>query len=108
MRPMLKPVLRRVWRDEATLQLGTDPAHAVVLTGLSAQTGALLDLLDGTRERSAVLADAADTHEANRLLELLSGVGVLDDAAADVSPLAALTTAERDRLAPDLAALSLG
>ena len=43
---------------------------------------------------------AADTHEANRLLELLSGVGVLDDAAADVSPLAALTTAERDRLAP--------
>ena len=34
MRPLLKPALRRLWRDPATLQLGIDPRHAVVLGGV--------------------------------------------------------------------------
>ena len=34
MRPQLNPALRQLWRDEHTLQLGVDPAHAAVLAGL--------------------------------------------------------------------------
>jgi bacteriocin biosynthesis cyclodehydratase domain-containing protein len=40
-------------------------------------------------------------------MALLGACGALDDAATDPTPLAGLSPAERDRLAPDLAALSL-
>src|SRR5664280_2551203 len=110
-RPVLKPALRRLWRDRGTLQLGVDPRIAVLLSGLDTATVELLDCLDGTRDLSAVLTSAAnmgvEPERAQRLLDLLLAAGALDDAAVDVRPLAGLGASERDRLSPDLAALSL-
>lgn len=111
MRPVVKPALRPVWRDRTTLQLGTDPAHAVVLAGVDGETRRVLALLDGTRDRQAVLRDAGargvPLPAAERVLGLLVEAGALDDAGSLPGPLATLTRAERDRLVPDLAALSL-
>lgn len=121
MRPVVKPALRRLWRDPQTLQLGIDPARALVLAGVDPPTLRLLDLLDGTRDRAGVLRAAAaagcDPQAGRRLLDLLAGARALDD--ADPRPLAdppvdgrppgtgVLPLAERERLSPDLASLSL-
>lgn len=108
MRPLLNPALRRTWRDESTLQLGTDPARAVVLTGLDAASRRLLAALDGTRSTADVLALAArlgvPARQAHRLLDLLHDAGVLVDAGAPPPP---GQPHLRARLAPDLAALTL-
>ena len=110
-RPQLKPALRRIWRDASTLQLGVDPGYAVVISGLDQRCARLVDALDGTRERSDVVAAArrlgVDPTRAHELLGLLERSGVLDDASADRRALAALSQGDRDRLAPDLAAASL-
>jgi hypothetical protein len=111
-RPLLKPALRRLWRDATTLQLGLDPAHAVVIGGLDPHVARLVESLDGTRDRPGVLTAATrfglEQARAGEILELLARAGVLDDGAADRAPLRALERRERDRLAPDLAAVSLG
>jgi ThiF family protein len=110
LRPQLKPALRRVWRDESTLQLGLDPQHAVIISGLDAPAAQLVESLDGTRDRGAVFAGAAglglDAWRVDELLGLLEQCGVLDDA-ADRRPLAGWSQLERERLAPDLAAQSV-
>jgi ThiF family len=110
-RPQLKPALRRVWRDESTLQLGVDPRHAVLISGLDPRSARLVEELDGTREHADLLNTArrlgVDPTRAHELLRLLERSGVLDDASADRRPLASLNQGERDRLAPDLAAASL-
>ena len=111
MRPVLSPALRRLWRDDTTLQLGVDPRHAVVLAGVVPEVARLLDLLDGTRDEAAVLQDAAvagvDPADVSETLALLRHCRALDDAGTDHTPLARLPLTERDRLAPDLLALSL-
>ena len=56
MRPTLLPNLRRLWRDASTVQLGTDPAGAVVLQLRRPELARVLDLLDGARTEPAVLA----------------------------------------------------
>lgn len=110
MRPVLKPALRRHWRDAETLQLGSDPAVAVVLTGLQAGERVVLDLLDGRRSESAVLTAAADAgvapRDAERLLCTLRGAGALEDADAP-DPLAGLSLLQQEAFRPELAALSL-
>jgi len=109
-RPVLKPALRRVWRDDTTLQIGLDPQRAVVLGGVDATALRLLDALDGTREAADVLRLARDLGIGERrgrtLLDLLGTAGLLDDAAAEYR-LAAITDADRERLAPDIASLTL-
>jgi bacteriocin biosynthesis cyclodehydratase domain-containing protein len=108
MRPLLKPALRRLWRDPSTLQLGIAGPHALVLAGLTPSDRTLLALLDGTRDVDAVLADATETDDereaAQRLLRTLERAGALDDAAI---PAPALGEDDRQRLEPDLLALSL-
>jgi bacteriocin biosynthesis cyclodehydratase domain-containing protein len=109
-RPIVKPALPRLWRDRQTLQLGSDPGSALVLTGLDAPAVRLLDLLDGSLDRDAILAAADTTGERERieaLLDLLADAGALEDAGTATVQLRALDASERDRLAPDLAALSL-
>ncbi|GAA3225829.1 hypothetical protein GCM10010532_058360 [Dactylosporangium siamense] len=56
MRPTLLPNLRRLWRDASTVQLGTDPAGAVVLHLRRPELARVLDLLDGAHTEPAVLA----------------------------------------------------
>jgi molybdopterin/thiamine biosynthesis adenylyltransferase len=108
-RPRLKPALRRIIRDDRTMQFGVHPQRAVVVRDLEPAVRALIESLDGSRDLRQVLAEAArqgiDAGQARQLLTLLRGRGMLDDAA--VSPLRALPVAERDRLQPDLDALSL-
>jgi len=105
---MLKPALRRVWRDESTLQLGLTPAHAVILSGLTAPERSVLALLDGSRDVAALVdvASANGVHAdvAPRVLRTLSAAQVLDDATL-TQP--ALAEDDRQRLEPDLLSLSL-
>jgi bacteriocin biosynthesis cyclodehydratase domain-containing protein len=58
MRPTLLPGLRRLWRDERTLQLGTDPSGAIVLELGRPELARALDLLDGSHTLPALLAAA--------------------------------------------------
>ena len=110
-RPLLKPALRRLWRDAATLQLGLDPAYAVVIGGLDPLAARLVESLDGTRDLPGVLTAATrlgvERGRADQILAVLGRAGVLDDGAADRSVLRTLDRQERDRLAPDLAAASV-
>lgn len=111
MRPVLKPGLRRLWRDACTLQLGSDPELAVVLGDLHPAAARVVALLDGTKDEAGVVRGAVSAgvapEEARRLLSVLAQCGALDDAATDTAALRGMDPAQRDRLAPDLAALSL-
>ncbi|MEV1247235.1 thiamine biosynthesis protein ThiF [Nonomuraea sp. NPDC050022] len=106
MRPRVKPALRRIVRDEQTLQLGAHPLRAVLVTG---SVHRWVSGLDGTRDLGQVLRDgaAAGLAEADcrAVLDRLAAQGVLEDAAL---PPIRLSLGERDRLAPDLDALDLG
>lgn len=104
MRPILKPGLRRLWHNGSTLQLGLDPARAVLVAGLGPSHAALLDALDGRRTLEQVRLDGGAA--AWDLLDLLGGAGLLDDAAPPPGT-TPLPPADRDRLSPDLAALSV-
>ncbi len=110
-RPRLAPAVRRLWRDGQTLQLGVAADRAVVLAGIDDHSRRVLTLLDGTRDESQVLHDAerlgCPRDQAAAVLDLLGAAGVLDDAGAPRDLPAPLSRAERDRLAPDLAALRL-
>jgi bacteriocin biosynthesis cyclodehydratase domain-containing protein len=83
MRPQLKPALPRLWRDPATLQLGLDPRHAVVLSGVDVSDLAVLDLLDGRRPVAGVVDVARrrghDAERVHELVEILMAASALDD-----------------------------
>jgi hypothetical protein len=108
MRPALKPGLLPVWRNRDTLQLGIHPRRAVALTGMRG-AAALLGLLDGSRDRSQVLAGALElgigSEAADRIITLLTAAGALHDFPA--STYQALPHGLRSRLAPELAAAAL-
>jgi len=110
-RPVIKPALRRLWRDATTLQLGVDPERAVVLTGVGPSELRLLRALDGTISADDVPVTAAvlgvPPATAARMVGLLADAGALDDGAADQRVLGPLSAGEQDRLRPDLASLSL-
>jgi ThiF family len=108
MRPALKAGLLPVWRDRDTLQIGVDPRRAVALGGLG-RTAAVIRLLDGSRDRAAVIA-AAGTYgigeqAASDVLGVLAAAGVLDDYPARLH--ASLPDELRARLGPELATASL-
>jgi bacteriocin biosynthesis cyclodehydratase domain-containing protein len=105
---MLKPALRRVWRDESTLQLGLTPPHAVILSGLTPPERSVLALLDGSRDVETLVetatANGVDPAVPPRVLSTLRNAQVLDDAAFAGHPLG---EDDRQRLEPDLLSLSL-
>ncbi|KAB8171178.1 ThiF family adenylyltransferase [Streptomyces sp. 3MP-14] len=107
MHPMIKPSLRRGWRDQKTVRYGVTPAHSVLFGPLDPATESFLSLLDGTRGLPA-LRDAAASlglgaEAADRVTSKLAGAGVLDDATAEPQAAGEITDAMR----PDLASLSL-
>jgi bacteriocin biosynthesis cyclodehydratase domain-containing protein len=113
MHPMVKPALRRGWRDLNTVQFGMTPAHALTLGPVDTATGSFLDLLDGTRGLDLLRAegrrmDLPDGH-VDALVERLARAGLLDDARGGGPDAAALREKQEvlDRLRPDLASLSL-
>jgi len=111
--PILKPALRRGWRDLNTVQFGVAPAHAVVLGPVDTATGTFLTLLDGTRG-VALLRDEGrrmglpDGH-VDALLHRLTRAGLIDDATGGGPAFDALRKRKGvlDRLRPDLAALTV-
>ncbi|WP_037620804.1 TOMM precursor leader peptide-binding protein [Streptomyces aureus] len=113
MHPMVKPALRRGWRDLNTVQFGMTPAHAMVLGPMDTATGSFLDLLDGTRGMPLLRAQGRemglpDGH-VDRLVDRLAASGLLDDTTGGGPAAAALREKKEvmDRLRPDLASLSL-
>ncbi|MGD0063310.1 MAG: ThiF family adenylyltransferase [Streptosporangiaceae bacterium] len=108
MRPSLKAGLLPVWRDRDTIQFGVDPRRAVALGGLG-QAAAVISLLDGSRDRDALIGTAqaygVPPQATDRVLGLLAAAGVLDDFPARLH--AALPDQLRARLAPELATASL-
>ena len=108
MRPALKAGLLPVWRDRETLQIGVDPRRAVAFGGLG-RAAAVISLLDGSRDRAAVIATAGaygiGEQAASDVLAVLAAAGVLDDYPARLH--AGLPDELRGRLAPELAAASL-
>ncbi|MGH8889140.1 MAG: thiamine biosynthesis protein ThiF [Acidothermaceae bacterium] len=111
MRPVVKTALRRLWRDPTTLQIGIHPERALVLGGVGNRTAELMAAIDGTRDDADLRATARrlglDAGVADQLLRLLLDASVVDDAAVSPIPLAGLSHLERDRLAPDLASISV-
>ncbi|QYX77640.1 TOMM precursor leader peptide-binding protein [Streptomyces akebiae] len=113
MHPMVKPALRRGWRDLNTVQFGLAPAHAMVLGPMDSATGSFLALLDGTRGVPLLRDEARrmglpDGH-VDGLVDRLSRSGLLDDATGG-GPAADELRAKPevlDRLRPDAATLSL-
>ena len=108
---MLIPALTRVWRGPDRLQLGVGTRSPVVLAGVDPRDARFLLGLDGRCDRAATLAQAATlglpAARAEELLILLDAGGCLADGATDARSLASLEPADRARLAPDVAALSL-
>ncbi|WP_329257011.1 TOMM precursor leader peptide-binding protein [Streptomyces sp. NBC_01478] len=113
MHPMVKPALRRGWRDLHTVQFGMTPAHAMTLGPMDTATGSFLDLLNGTRglpllREEGHRMDLPEGH-VDQLVEGLAHAGLLDDAKGG-GPAADALRAKKDvldRLRPDLASLSL-
>ncbi|MEW2611415.1 ThiF family adenylyltransferase [Streptomyces sp. NPDC047880] len=113
MHPMVKPALRRGWRDLKTVQFGMTPAHAMTLGPMDLATGSFLDLLNGTRGLELLRdegrrMDLPDGH-VDRLVQGLARAGLLDDARGGGPAADALRKKQGvlDRLRPDLASLSL-
>jgi hypothetical protein len=108
MRPAIKAGLLMVWRDPDTLQIGIDPRRAVALRGMRGAEP-LINLLDGSRDLGQVLAAAHDLGigrpAAERVIGLLAAAGALHDFPAGT--LRALPDGPRDRLARELATVSL-
>ncbi|MGA5352802.1 TOMM precursor leader peptide-binding protein [Streptomyces thermodiastaticus] len=113
MHPMLKPALRRGWRDLDTVQFGVTPAHALTLGPVDRATGGFLDLLDGTRGPALLREEGRrlglPEGQVDRLLTRMADAGLLDDARGGGPAAAALREKKEvmDRLRPDLASLSL-
>ncbi|MGW2725426.1 TOMM precursor leader peptide-binding protein [Streptomyces sp. NPDC001492] len=111
--PLVKPALRRGWRDLNTVQFGMAPAHALTLGPVDTATGSFLDLLNGTRglpllREEGRRMDLPDGH-VDKLVERLARAGLLDDAKGG-GPAADALRRKKDvlaRLRPDLASLSL-
>ncbi|WLW58425.1 TOMM precursor leader peptide-binding protein [Streptomyces sp. YU58] len=111
--PIVKPALRRGWRDRNTVQFGMTPAHAMTLGPLDTATASFLDLLNGTRglellREEGRRMDLPDGH-VDALVERLARAGLVDDAKGGGPAADALRGKKEvlDRLRPDLASLSL-
>ncbi|MFF0436303.1 TOMM precursor leader peptide-binding protein [Streptomyces sp. NPDC004327] len=117
MHPMVKPALRRAWRNLRCVQFGVTPAHAVVLGPVDPATGSLIGLLDGTRGTELLRAEARRLGLPEGHLEALLGrleaAGLIAD--ASVRPPgggppgapAGRADPELDPLRADLASLSV-
>ncbi|MFE7773822.1 ThiF family adenylyltransferase [Streptomyces sp. NPDC057445] len=114
MHPMVKPALRRAWRDLRYVQFGASQAHAVVVGPVDTASGTLLSLLDGTRGlprlREEARAAGLPDGQVDLLLSRLTQAGLVDDATGGGPQAEALRQgagATLDRLRPDLSSLSV-
>jgi len=103
-RPTLLPGLPRIWRSPHTLQLGVDPARAVLLDLPEPRAARLLDLLDGSRSERNAVAQAGPLgirpDEAAVLLDTLHEAGLV------VPAQSLFPSSMPARLVPEAAALA--
>ncbi|MFI6641401.1 TOMM precursor leader peptide-binding protein [Streptomyces sp. NPDC050504] len=110
---MVKPALRRAWRDLETVQFGSTRAHAVTVGPVDTATASFLGLLDGTRGipllREEARAMGLPDGHADAVVARLTAAGLVDDPTAGGPGADALRrrAGAVDRLRPDLAALSV-
>ncbi|MFE7315230.1 ThiF family adenylyltransferase [Streptomyces sp. NPDC057555] len=110
---MLKPALRRGWRDRETVRFGVAPAHARVVGPVDVATGCFIELIDGTRSLRQLVDEAAaldvPPERARGVVERLGAAGLLEPPAADGPAEGAVRAdgAAVERLRADLAALSV-
>jgi hypothetical protein len=104
-RPQIKPGLRQVWRDGATLQIGLTPDAGVVVAGLGPLDAELVAHLDGTQRLSDLVRWAGtrglDRARVHAVLDLLGEAGVLTGPASDRAHLHALGPDRQRELSPD-------
>jgi len=97
-----------LWRDRDTVQIGIDPRRAVAITGMS-RAADVIRLLDGSRDRTQVITEAAGRGIpepiTERILTLLAAGGVLIDFPAEA--IRSIPRELRRQLIPELAAASL-
>lgn len=109
MRPALRAGLLPVWRDEDTVQIGIDPRRATAITGVR-DAADVIRLLDGSRDRAEVLAEAVrrgvTAAAAERVMAVLAAAGVLVDYPAQLTR--SVPAELRHRLLPVLATASIG
>ncbi len=113
MHPMLKPALRRGWRDRETVRFGVAPAHAVVVGPVDTATGSFLGMIDGTRNMQQLVEEARSLdlppQHARGVVDRLGAAGLLEAPTAG-GPAADAVRADApacERLRPDLASLSV-
>ncbi len=108
-RPTLLPGLFRVWRGPHVLQVGLDPARAVLVDLPDPRAARVLDLLDNGHPERTVLARAAQldvpAEQARTLLDTLHAAGLVVGAHTLTPP--ALPHTVRRRLSGEAAALAL-
>lgn len=113
MHPMVKPALRRGWRDLDTVQFGMTPAHAMTLGPVDRATGGFLELLNGSRGLPLLREEGRRMNlpegRVDALVERLARAGLLDDTRGGGPAADALRerTQALERLRADLASLSL-
>jgi hypothetical protein len=109
---MLRPAVPVLWRATDSVQVGDDPAVAVIVSGLPPRGTELLDLLDGRRTEDDVVAAAGHVGmaqgEVREILGGLRGCGALVDGDPAADLLAHLPAAARLRLAPEFGAARPG
>lgn len=111
MRPVLRPGLRVLRRDATTLQLGLEPCRAVLIDDCP-EIHAVLAAMDGVRLEHEVVGAATAAHgisarAAEEMLTALRACGAVEDADDLIRAVSALPPPARQRLAPDVGALSL-
>ena len=108
MRPALRAGLLPLWRDPDTIQVGIDPRRGTALGGMT-RAFEVIGLLDGSRDRAQVIAEAGllgiAAEVTERIITLLAAAGVLVDLAAGT--LGTVPQELRRDLLPELAAASL-
>ncbi|MEV6900903.1 hypothetical protein [Amycolatopsis sp. NPDC051372] len=83
--PTLLPGLHVLERGNDEVQIGLDPRHGVVATGLAPSVVALVRRLDGSRRLDVVLAESEHRDQLRLLLKQLTALGLVTEAPSPAS-----------------------